>query len=215
MKLRINWRDQHSARRTWFFWAEFFFFSLGLQALALCALAYFEARLFQAHEEELFENALRAPDIVPDHGILRQRGEALRRSAQNGSPVSRMEIPRVGISVMVVEGIRPNDLKIAVGHIPGSAFPEESGNVAIAGHRDTYFRNLRELRTNDLITLTTLSGTYQYSVEWTRVVSPRDVNSLRPSAEPVLTLVTCYPFYYVGPAPRRFIVRARQVGRTG
>jgi sortase A len=90
--------------------------------------------------------------------------------------------------------------------------PEATGNVVIAGHRDSFFRKLREVQTRDLITLTTLRGIYRYSVEWTRVVNPEDVEVMEASDEPLLTLVTCYPFYYVGPAPERFIVRARRLG---
>ena len=99
----------------------------------------------------------------------------------------------------------------AAGHIPGTAFPDEPGNVGIAGHRDTFFRKLSQIHRDDLITLTTPVGSYRYSVEWTRVVAPADVAVLGPSQSAVLTLVTCYPFTYVGPAPQRFIVRARRL----
>ena len=112
---------------------------------------------------------------------------------------------------MVSEGIRPHTLVRAAGHIPGTAFPDEPGNVGIAGHRDTFFRKLSGIRKEDLITLTTPVGSYRYSVEWTRVVAPEDVAVLNPSRAATLTLVTCYPFSYLGPAPQRFIVRARRI----
>lgn len=111
---------------------------------------------------------------------------------------------------MVVEGVKPRSLKLAVGHIPGTALPGEPGNVGIAGHRDTFFRGLRRIRARDTITLTMPYGSYQYSVESTQIVDPTDVQVLQASSEPILTLVTCYPFYYVGPAPMRFVVKARQ-----
>lgn len=111
---------------------------------------------------------------------------------------------------MVVEGVKPRSLKLAVGHIPGTALPGGPGNVGIAGHRDTFFRRLRGIHTRDKITLTMPYGSYQYSVESTQIVEPTDVQVLQTSNEPILTLVTCYPFYYVGPAPKRFVVKARQ-----
>ncbi|HWB87205.1 MAG TPA: class D sortase [Bryobacteraceae bacterium] len=129
---------------------------------------------------------------------------------QPGSPVSRIEIPRLGLSVVVVEGVRPRDLKLAAGHIPGTALPGEAGNIGIAGHRDTFFRKLGTIREHDRILMTTLRGTKLYSVESTEIVDPTEVQVLDHSAEPILTLVTCYPFYFVGPAPKRFIVRARE-----
>jgi sortase A len=123
-------------------------------------------------------------------------------------PVGRMEIPRLGVSVMVDEGIEEKTLRRAVGHIPGTALPGEDGNVGIAGHRDTFFRPLRNIRKNDRIRLTTASGERKYRVVSTKIVPPEDISVLDPTPEETLTLVTCYPFYFVGAAPKRFIVRA-------
>jgi len=125
--------------------------------------------------------------------------------------MSKIEIPRLGVSEVVVEGVSFRSLRVAAGHVPGTAFPGESGNVAIAGHRDTFFRKLSQIRSRDQITLTTLRGSFNYSVESTRIVEPTAVEVLRPSREPTLTLITCYPFSYIGPAPKRFIVIARQM----
>ena len=138
----------------------------------------------------------------------------LRLTAREGSAVSRLDIPRLGISTVVVEGITSRDLRLGLGHIPGTAFPDEFGNVGIAGHRDTFLRQLRKVHPHDVITLTTLAGSYEYSVDWTRVVRPKDVEVLDPVEDPILTIVTCYPFYWVGSAPERFIVRATQIGRA-
>ena len=96
-----------------------------------------------------------------------------------------------------------------MGHVPGTALPGENGNVGIAGHRDTFFRELRNVKPEDRISLTTARGTFEYFVEYARIVKPEDVEVLAPTEEPLLTLVTCYPFYYVGAAPERYIVRAR------
>ena len=102
------------------------------------------------------------------------------------------------------------ELSLAPGHIPGTPLPGEAGNVAIAGHRDTFFRPLRFIRRNDTINVTTDRGEDQYRVVSTSIVAPSDVQVLYPTGRDTLTLVTCYPFDYVGPAPKRFIVRAER-----
>jgi sortase A len=128
-----------------------------------------------------------------------------------GDLIGRIEIPRLGLSAVVVEGIVRRDLRRAVGHIPGTPLPGQPGNAGIAGHRDTFFRPLKGIQVDDIITLTTKWGEYRYRVVSSRVVGPNDLAVLDPTANEVLTLVTCYPFYYVGPAPDRFIVRAEKV----
>ena len=128
-----------------------------------------------------------------------------------GQPMGRIEIPRLHLSVMVLEGATPRILRAAAGHIRGTAFPGTTGNTSIAAHRDTFFRPLRELRRNDEILITTSYGTFRYVVNSIEIVDPGDVQVLHQTADPQLTLVTCYPFSYVGPAPKRFIVHARCV----
>jgi sortase A len=122
-----------------------------------------------------------------------------------------MEIPRLNLSVVVFEGTTSKTLRRAAGHITGTALPGQPGNVGVAGHRDTFFRPLRNIQPNDIITLTTLRGAYRYRVVSTKIVRPDNVAVLDPDGTEVLTLVTCYPFYFVGPAPDRFIVRAERV----
>jgi sortase A len=128
------------------------------------------------------------------------------------SVIGRLEIPRLKLSVMVRQGADEATLSRAVGHIPGTALPGNIGNVGLAGHRDTFFRVLRKIRPDDIVELQTTAGTYRYMVQSTRIVTPRDVSVLEASGGETLTLVTCYPFYYVGSAPKRFIVHATQVG---
>jgi sortase A len=128
--------------------------------------------------------------------------------------VGRMEIPRLGISLAVAEGTGEATLRRAAGHIEGTELPGQPGNVGIAGHRDTLFRPLRNIRQDDAITLTTLNGEYRYRVVSTKIVSPSEVSVLNPDGDETLTLVTCYPFYFIGPAPKRFIVRAERVRNT-
>lgn len=125
--------------------------------------------------------------------------------------VGRLTIPRLALSAMVRQGAGEDTLRFSLGHIPGTAFPGQSGNVGIAGHRDTLFRGLRNIGKNDLIEVETLRGKYLYQVESTEIVKPTDVSVLKAANYPQLTLVTCFPFYYVGSAPDRFIVKARQV----
>jgi sortase A len=115
------------------------------------------------------------------------------------------------VSAVVVEGVDKTTLRRAVGHIPGTALPGHPGNVGLAGHRDTFFRQLKDLKIKDEIQLSTLNGNFNYEVESLRVVNPDNVGVLAASVGNVLTLVTCYPFYFVGPAPQRWIVRAKQV----
>jgi len=132
---------------------------------------------------------------------------------RTGDVVGRLEVPRVGVSVMVLEGDDDDTLRQAAGHIPDTDLPgAPDANVGIAGHRDTFFRPLMNIRKGDEIRLTTEHGAYRYAVDSIRIVKPEDVDVLDPVDNPVLTLVTCYPFYYVGHAPNRFIVQAREIG---
>ena len=125
--------------------------------------------------------------------------------------IGRLEIPRLGLSAILIEGDDAKTLRRAVGHIPGTPLPGQPGNVAFSGHRDTFFRPLRNIRENDIIVVTTLEGEYRYRVVSTRIVAPDDMAVLNASEGEILTLVTCYPFYFVGAAPDRFIVRAERI----
>lgn len=127
-----------------------------------------------------------------------------------GDIVGRLAVPRVGVSAIVREGADAMTLRRAVGHIPGTALPGATGNAALAGHRDTFFRGLRNIRNGDDIVLSTAAGDAHYVVKNTRIVDPSEVSVLAPTQGPVLTLVTCYPFNYIGAAPRRFIVYAER-----
>jgi sortase A len=122
--------------------------------------------------------------------------------------LGRLEIPRLDMFIMVLSGIDSGTLIRGIGHIPGTALPGKPGNIGIAGHRDTFFRRLADIRNNDEIILRVLDKEYQYVVESIRVVDPDAVNVLFDFGHPVLTLVTCYPFRLVGPAPKRFVVQA-------
>jgi sortase A len=141
--------------------------------------------------------------FVPDAGLLKTEKPGL---------IGRIEVPRLNLTAIVREGVDSKTLRRAVGHIPSTALPGMPGNVGMAGHRDTFFRNLRDIKKDDRITVETLHGNYEYLVDSIRIVKPNDVSVLKTAAgSSSLTLVTCYPFNYVGSAPNRFIVRARQV----
>ena len=151
-------------------------------------------------------------------GVVSKDQKKFARSPSNGEAqpiatggaVGRLEIPRLGISVMVLEGVDAGTLLRGVGHIPGTSLPGPAGNVGLAGHRDTFFRPLKDIRTGDEILLTTTERTYAYRVRASEVVEPRDTWVLAATEDPTLTLVTCYPFSYLGPAPKRFVVQARR-----
>jgi len=132
-------------------------------------------------------------------------------SAATGSLTARIEVPRLGMSAMVMEGVTSSILRRAAGHIPGTALPGEQGNIGISAHRDTFFRPLRHIEVGDTVLLTTMSGSYRYRVLSTLITTPDDVAVLSPGTGESLTLVTCYPFYFVGPAPNRFVVRAERI----
>jgi len=123
------------------------------------------------------------------------------------SVIARIEIPRLNLSAVAREGVDDGTLCVAAGHFPGTALPGEAGNAAFAAHRDTFFRPLRSVHDGDVVLVTAPSGRYRYRITSAHVVEPDDVSVLDPTASGTLTLITCYPFNYVGSAPDRFIVR--------
>jgi len=137
---------------------------------------------------------------------IRAYEESLRRDL--GAPLAVLSIPKIGLEVPVLEGTDDVTLNRAVGLIAGTPRPGEAGNVAIAGHRDGFFRGLKDVETGDEVEVKTLTATHSYVIDSIRIVSPGDVSVLDPTPDPSLTLVTCYPFYFVGDAPQRYIVRA-------
>jgi sortase A len=126
----------------------------------------------------------------------------------NHSPMAILEIPSMHLKVPVFDGTDTLTLNHAVGRIAGTALPGAPGNIGIAGHRDGFFRGLRDIKQGDEIDLRTHGGTDVYTVDHVQIVAPRDVSVLRPQDRSAVTLVTCYPFYFVGNAPKRFVVTA-------
>jgi LPXTG-site transpeptidase (sortase) family protein len=131
-----------------------------------------------------------------------------------GDTFAKLTIPRLGTELYVVEGDDASELRRAPGHLTGSAQPGGSGNCIIAGHRDTHFRVLKDIRPGDDIVVETRAGEFLYRVKHTEVVAPDNTAPLQDGAHPELSLITCYPFYYVGSAPKRFVVEARLAGEV-
>ena len=153
---------------------------------------------------------------TPDQSLWssqRVRAWRLALSEPAPAPLAVLRVPKIRLEVAVLPGTDDRTLDRGVGHIEGTAPPGTDGNVGIAGHRDGFFRGLKDLVTGDLIELHTVQGTEAYRVERTWVVRPEDVSVLDPTSSRALTLVTCYPFYFVGSAPDRFILRAVRVER--
>ncbi len=194
-------------------WAQSALFVCAVLLLGYCGFAMADAWIFQRRESADLDRLLRDQHAVnggtprPESTRSPKRAPA---AAMDGM-IGRIEIPRLLLSAVVVDGIDKTALRRAVGHIPGTALPGQAGNVGVAGHRDTFFRGLKDLRAKDEIQFSTLSGDFKYVVESLIIVEPDNVGVLAPSSENMLTLVTCYPFSYIGTAPRRFVVRARKV----
>jgi sortase A len=153
----------------------------------------------------------RSPSSNDNPSFDRPSPVAPQPSIEHNALIGRLTIPRLHLSAAVREGAEEDTLALALGHIPATALPGQKGNVGIAGHRDKLFRGLREIRPNDRIEFETLAGKYVYEVGSLQIVKPSNVAVLKAGNSPELTLVTCYPFNYIGSAPDRFIVKARQL----
>ncbi len=196
--MRIVSSTRTKSRKSLLRGACYFFLAFGVFALAYAGFVFADSHVYQAVEMRKFNQADAVLPSVP-------------RILVNGDVIGEIQVPRLGLSVMVVEGNTRANLRRAVAHISNSPLPGELGNVALAGHRDTFFRPLRDIRVGDGITFKTSGRSFDYLVESIEVVAPDDLQVLDPTPGHDLTLLTCFPFYYVGPAPRRFVVRARQV----
>jgi len=176
---------------------------VGLSTLGYVAGTLGGAALYQEYELRQLDAVLQSgPSPATSAGVA----AAARRRV-----IGRIDIPRLGVSTIIKEGEDARTLQLAVGHIRGTALPGAAGNIGLAGHRDTFFRRLEDIEVGDVIRLVAPEGAFTYAVERTSIVEPDDVWVLDPTPAPALTLVTCFPFSYVGSAPQRFIVHARLV----
>jgi sortase A len=177
-----------------------------LMQAGCAALLVGGAALFWSDElQKLYTPSL--PSIEHTRGA---RTSEPSREAKPGTPIGLLEIPRLGLSSVVLEGDDVAALLLGVGHLSDTPLPWYDGNSVLAAHRDTFFRPLAGIRRNDIIRFSTADAQFEYVVSETRVVKPTDIEVLDPTPSATLTLITCYPFNYIGPAPNRFIVRAER-----
>ena len=184
-------------------WSRALLFICGSAALAYVGVTLLNARLYQVTAKHSLETQIRMvnePTVSQVKAIVKE-----------GDVLGRIDIPRLRVSVAVLQGTKSRTLRLGVGHIETTPLPGDPGNSGIAGHRDTFFRELKDIHVNDEIQLQTANGLFRYEVDWVKVVEPHDTTVLNPSTtESTLTFVTCYPFYFLGPAPDRFVVHARK-----
>jgi sortase A len=197
------------------------FLWLGIATLVYACGTAAYAVIYQRYQSWKFERALvtatarnleheaAAPKVVK--AAVGEEAAGLRE----GDVVGKLEVPGIGISVMVLQGIANDTLIVGAGHVPGTPLPGADGNVAIAAHRDTVFRKLEGIMVGDSIQFVSVRGTYEYVVDSTETVDPEDTQVMESRARPELTLITCYPFYFVGAAPKRFIVHAQPSSDKG
>jgi sortase A len=192
-------------------WIERALLTLGIALGAWCAIVFVEARYTRSLPPVKVTMTLPGDDVG--------RGSAApppsRSAPPVGSVVGRLAIPSLGLTTTVLEGTDDQTLRRGSGHIEDTPFPGETGNVGIAGHRDTVFRPLKRVKVGDALDLTTADRVYHYRITNAFIVNPQDVYVLDPTDKPTLTLVTCYPFEFVGHAPRRFIVQGVLEGTDG
>jgi len=238
--VRLSARDELSARlasrrmHSILVWGSRFFLAAGFLALVAFGTVYVQAQLYQRYLQghfltdsdglgtpgglepiaiRFFSQNSGAPDEPFVTSAVHPEGATLpvAEPPAHLNTIGKISIPSVGLAAMVLEGDDASTLRLGVGHIPGTAFPGPSGNVGLAGHRDTFFRPLRKINVGDKIRFSTTRGIFIYRVSSLRVVLPDAVEVLNSTERPTLTLVTCYPFYYIGAAPKRFIVRAEML----
>jgi len=179
-------------------WLERFFLLLAVIGLGGYGYFWIERRVYQSVHSHSFE---RPPGESPSQ---------VRDTAAPDTPIGRIEIPRLGVTSVILEGVGERALRLGVGRIPGTAALNQDGNVGLAGHRDTVFGSLGKLRKNDKVRLSGPEGAKEYIVDWIAVVPPENTRVLDPRDTPTVTLVTCYPFDYVGSAKMRYVVQARR-----
>ncbi|HUK18490.1 MAG TPA: class D sortase [Bryobacteraceae bacterium] len=168
------------------------------------ARVFFESQFGQTEASRQFEGSSGAPANAPR--------EAKWVRPRDGEAFAKLTIPRLDTELYIVEGDDSADLRRGPGHLRGTAMPGDDGNCVIAGHRDTHFRVLKDIRKGDDIILETSRGQFLYRVERTSIVPPSNTTPLQPTPGAELNLITCYPFYYVGAAPKRFVVEAQLAG---
>lgn len=176
---------------------EYALLGVAIGCLGMYTYESVEARRFQGKQTAAFEQAARA-QVAPS------------KKVRAGGLVGMLDVPRLQLTTPVIEGDDDRTLKRAVGHLPDTPMPWERGNSAVAGHRDGLFRPLKDVKIGDEIRFRTTRDEFRYRVTKTSIVRPDDVSVLQAKSASSLTLITCYPFHYVGSAPKRFVVQAER-----
>jgi sortase A len=201
-------------------WTERLAWAGGIAAVALWSLISVSGAIGAGRELQRFAETRSAAASVaspPDQrlwSVARVRAWQDTQQQHAPAPLAVLRVPGIGLEVAVLEGTGTWTLNRAVGHIEGTARPGAAGNSGIAGHRDGFFRGLKDVRAGDALEIERPSAVDHYRIERTGIVQPDDVSLLEPTESPAVTLVTCYPFYFVGSAPQRFIVRAVLIDTT-
>jgi len=189
----------HTARR----WLAGLLIAGGAAVLLWVAANLVLTRSYQRDYEAALESMRRSPET--------DEGRSAPTSLAVGEPVGTLEIARVGLSGVVIEGDEDSVLDRAIGHLPDTPLPWHTGNSALAAHRDALFRPLKGVRLGDILRLRTPHGDFEYLVREILIVKPDALWVLDPTPVSMLTLISCWPFNYIGHAPERFIVRAERI----
>jgi len=209
MLVRIKSRAGKRGRlHLWLRWGGRALLATGLILLGYVALVLVQAKRYDSAARQFVNRRLSENQARLNPQPEMRSPEA---TPMEGEILGHMKIPRLGVSAPVLEGTTSRTLRLGVGHIPGTAIPGTPGNSVIAGHRDTFFRALKNIHDGDEIELKTADTSTRYRVDWARVIAPEDLSVLDPTGESVLTLVTCYPFHFIGAAPKRFVIRAHAI----
>lgn len=197
-------------RGAWGLWVSRALLAMGLACLIFYSAVTVYTWRYQRAAKSQLERMIsieRTAAAVPDHA------PSVSKPLERGEIIGRVDIPRLKVSAAVAEGDDDKTLGKAVGHLPDTPLPwQRRGNVALAAHRDGLFRRLEGIRMDDDVRVVTARGEYHYRVKKTRIVDPDDVWVIAPTATPTITLITCYPFSFVGNAPQRFVVQAELTG---
>ena len=196
-------------------WAERALLAIGIACIGYYGYQTAEAQNFQREQTAAFEARLERAsarsELPRDAGRGGDRSPIAAAVTPSLGVVALLDIPRLKLTSPVLPGDAAETLDVAVGHLPDTPKPWESGNTAFAAHRDGLFRPLRHIRVGDDVRVRTEHGEFMYRVRETKIVTPDDLSVIAPTETPTLTLITCYPFNFVGQAPQRFIVHADRV----
>jgi len=209
----------------WLRYLERLLLAVGVLMLVLYVGARIERSVLSNAELQTFKTQARVSVVgprgvalsttAPDFRLWSEKRvkEYQESLAAHFSPaIGILRIPKIDVEVPVLEGTDDLVLNRGVGHVPGTANPGEKGNIAIAGHRDGFFRGLKDVVLGDKIELVTMQGTETFVIDRIVIVEPTEVSVLQPRSRPSVTLITCYPFYFIGSAPQRYIVQASAAG---